>query len=104
MFGSHTVVTDTLNNLYVYNALECQTSSIEPALQLQYPLSSIQNFIYKECHYLIGLRNHTNTDSLILINLATNIIVKEIELEFKLHKFCLGAKLMHDIQFESDEN
>lgn len=30
MFGSLTVVTDTLKNLYVFNAENCQTSQIEP--------------------------------------------------------------------------
>lgn len=61
-----------------------------------YQLASIQNFTHKNTHYLIGVRNHTDTDSLILINLTSNAFIKEIELEFKLQKFCLGARLVHD--------
>ena len=41
MYGSHSVVTDTDNNLYVFNSLEVTQQSLEVSLKLQYPLSSI---------------------------------------------------------------
>lgn len=73
-------------------------------MTLQFDLASIQNFTYNDVHYLIGVKNLTTTDSLVLINLTTKAVIKEISLDFKVQKFSIGSNLSHSKQFSSDEN
>lgn len=72
-------------------------------MTLQFDLASIQNFTYNNTHYLIGVRNLTTSDCLVLINLTTGSVVKEIGLEFKVQKFSIGSNLSHSKQYSNDE-
>ena len=86
MFGSDVVVTDNNQNIYAFNAENITASSeLKPTKSLSFDLASIQNFIYREKHYLVGVRNQIETYALVIIDLTNDCkIINEIQLEFKV--------------------
>jgi hypothetical protein len=86
MFGSDVVVTDNNQNIYAFNAENITASSVlKPTKSLSFDLASIQNFIYREKHYLVGVRNQIETDALVIVDLTNDCkIINEIQLEFKV--------------------
>ena len=102
MYNSYTAVIDIHNKLYFFNA-EQIPAELVPSMTLQEPLSAIQNFEYGNTSYLVGVQNHTKHDSLVLIDLKQAKIIKQIDLEFKVQRLCLGSALVHDSTFVSEE-
>jgi len=86
MFGSDVVVTDNNQNIYAFNAENITASSVlKPTKTLSFDFASVQNFIYRETHYLVGVRNQIETDALVIIDLTNDCkIINEIQLEFKV--------------------
>ena len=66
-----------------------------PKTHLSQPLSAIQNFTYKDQHFLIGLCNKEANDQILVLNLTQNTSFT-VDLDFKLQRFCLGASLVHN--------